>query len=194
MTRPYDILLVGALLALPSCREQRRPSPRQASPDARPSPPRRGPPVAAPRPVSVSASQRVYDRRHRATLQKIVRDLDRLYTDTVALQARGVREPAFQDHWPHERERLVSRAGRVRAQVLAVDPLSTHSWAAGRASVLLRYLTVRLPDAIRESWRTRPSGAFVTWRSDFRLIWGRLRRYVESQLKKQSRRSSKDTP
>jgi hypothetical protein len=149
--------------------------------------------VAAPRPVPVTAAQRAHDRLHRAALQRILRELDRLYLDSVALQASGAREPAFRERWPTERERLVSRAGRVRARVLAVDPLSGRSWAAARATVLLRYLTVKLPDAIRESWRARPSGAFATWQSDFRLIWGRLRRYVEGQLKQQSRPHSKDS-
>lgn len=193
MTWHLGTLLIAAVLLIPGCREDRRPPPRRASPDAYVAPVHRGPAAAAPRPVPVTAAQRAFDSLHRAALQKIVRDLDRLYSDSVALQARGAREPAFQDQWPAERERLVSRAGRVRAQVLAVDPLSTSSWATARAAVLLRYLTVKLPDAIRESWRARPSGAFVTWRSDFRLIWGRLQRYVKSQLKKPSRPRSKDT-
>jgi hypothetical protein len=149
--------------------------------------------VAAPRAVPVTAAQRAFDGQRQAALQRIVGALDRLYRASVALQVRGVQEPASREQWPVARERLVTRAGRLRSQVLAVDPLSDRSWAAARATTLLRYLTVKLPDAIRESWRSRPSGAFATWRSDFRLIWNRLRRYVENLSKKPIRPRPKDT-
>ena len=187
------VVLVLALALVWGCRKRRRSYPGRARPDASVMSSRRGPAVAAPRPVPVTAAQRAFDRQHRAALLQIVGDLDALYKKSVALQARGVKKPATQDNWPTERERLLSHAGAVRVKVLAVDPLSNRSWATARAAVLLRYLTVKLPDAIRESWRTRPSGAFATWGRDFRLIWGRLRRYVKSQLKKPHAPRSKDT-
>lgn len=187
----WAVLLV-CLAAAWGCRDQRRRPPR-ATVDATVVSPRRGPAVAAPRPVPSTPAQRAHDRLHRVSLAKIVHALDQLYVKSVALQGQGVSQPATQERWPTAREGLVSEAGRVRAQVLAVDPLSNRSWAAARAIVLLRYLTVKLPDAIRESWRARPSGAFTTWKSDFRLIWSRLRRYVEDQLKQSSGPPTKDT-
>lgn len=187
------VLLFTVAALLWGCHESKRPTPRRVSADAGVLPKRPSLAVAAPQPVPVTPAQRDHDRQHRAALQRIVHDLDKIYVECVALQARGAREPAFRDRWPLAREGLVSRAGRVSVQVLAVDPLSIRSWAAARAVVLLRYLTVKLPDAIRESWRARPSGAFATWRSDFRLIWSRLRRYVKSLSKKPSRPRSKDT-
>jgi hypothetical protein len=186
-------VLVAPLALAGGCRDQRPPPRRRVTPDAPVATRRPGPAVAAPRAVPVTFAQRAFDRQHQAALQRIVGALDKLYRDSVALQARGVQEPAFREQWPVAREGLLTRAGRMRAQVLAVDPLSDRSWAAARASALLRYLTVKLPDAIRESWRSRPSGAFTTWRSDFRLIWNRLRRYVEGLSKNASRPRSKDT-
>ncbi len=183
MTWRCSIGLLTATLVLWGCREKTPPPPRPTRPDAQAAPVRPGPAVAAPSPVPVLGAQRVFDRQHRAALAQIVGDLNRLYTESVALQARGVREPASRTGWSVARERLLSEAGQVRARILAVDPLSNRSWAMARATVLLRYLTVTLPDAIRESWRMRPSGAFSTWRSDFRLIWRRLQRYVGSLSK-----------
>jgi hypothetical protein len=193
VTRFPAILLLTAVVLFGGCREKKRPPPRRVVPTAPVAPPRRGGAVAAPRSVPVTGAQRVYDRQHRVVLLQIVGDLDRLYTHSLALQARGVRKPATQDAWPREREQLLTKAGRIRVRILAVDPLTNRSWASARATVLLRYLTVRLPDAIRESWRMRPSGAFTTWRSDFRLIWSRLQRYVRSLLKQPSGPPSKDT-
>ncbi len=185
--------LFSAVVLLWGCAEKKRPPPGRVAPSAPVAPPRRGPPVAAPRPVPVTGPQRLFDRQHRVALLQIVGDLDRLFTQSVALQARGVHTPASQDSWSLKRERLLFEAGRIRVRILAVDPLTNRSWAMARATVLLRYLTVTLPDAIRESWRTRPSGAFTTWRSDFRLIWRRLQRYVGSLSKQLSGPPSKDT-
>jgi len=195
MTRRYGIGLLAATLVLWGCRNAKPPPPRPASPDAQVTPVRPGPAVAvaAPPPVPVTAAQRAFDGRHHAALARILRDLKRIYTESVAFQARGLRKPASRAGWPAKREQLLSEAGGVRARILAVDPLGNRSWAMARATVLLRYLTVTLPDAIRESWRMRPSGAFTTWRSDFRLIWRRLQRYVRSLLKQLSGPPSKDT-
>ncbi len=186
-------LLICCLVLGWGCRTKRSKPARRAVVDAAVAVARPGPALAAPRPVPVTAHELAFDQSHRAALLQIVKELDQLYSKSVAFQAQGVSKPSAQQAWPRHREGLVAAAGRVRSKVLAVDPLSNRSWAAARASVLLRYLTVKLPDAVRESWRSRPSGAFATWKSDFRLIYGRLRRYVENQLKKPSGPRSKDS-
>jgi hypothetical protein len=158
-------------------------------------------PPRSPRPTAdvtrvkpATASERAHDGLHRAALLEITKRLEERFTECLALAARGARDPAFRKDWPRAREAFVKGLGGLRAKILVVDPLGTRSWAYRVANRLLHYLTVRLPDAIWESWRSQPSGALATRKSDFGLISGRLRRYVEKLSHNPSRAPNKDVP
>ncbi|MFH2006992.1 MAG: hypothetical protein ABI333_10445 [bacterium] len=194
MTRGFMLLLV-ATLAIGCDRDRSRPQrqDRTRRPSShRPRPPRPTADVTRVRPAT--AAQRAYDGQRRAALLAIVARLDERFRECLALATRGARDPAFRNDWPRTREAFVGGLGELRAKILAVDPLGSRSWAAGVANRLLHYLTVRLPDAIWESWRSQPSGALATRKSDFGLISGRLRRYVERLNPKPSRTPKKDVP
>ena len=180
---------VLAGLALSAGCEERatRRAPRPA--DARPAPrPARGVSLA-PRFKAATPAQRGYDARHRAALQGRLAELRKTLDRLLGLARQGAADPGFRARWPKERDAFLEEVGRLRARVMAVDPLGTRSWAVPVATHLVRELEVRLPDAVRESWDPRPSGALSTAQRDFTLIWGSLRRYVRN-LNKEKRKGS----
>lgn len=156
------------------------PRPRRASP-------------ATPRFATPTVAQRAHDRSHRVALDRVVKALGSRFAECQKLALRGAQEPPFRKQWPAARERFVKRLGELRADVLAVDPLRQRSWAVPLASWLLDLLTTGLPDAVWESWRQHPSGALASKRKDFRLIWKRLRHYVEKLSKSPASKPAKDT-
>jgi len=193
MSRLITFWLVVTLI--PAC--SRDPKPQRQDRTRRSSPP----PTRRPRPTAdvtrvkpATPSERAYDRKHRAQFLEILKRLDERFRECLALASRGARDAAFRKQWPQAREAFAAGLGGLRAKILAVDPLGTRSWAAGVANRLLHYLTVRLPDAIWESWRSQPSGALVTRKSDFALISARLRRYVEKLNHNPSAPPKKDVP
>ncbi len=179
--RGHQILpavLAVALLGA-GCEERVAPSPPRR-PDARaPRRPTR-PPSLAPRFAPPTPAERAYDAARRKALGRVVTALQATFRALNHLVRKGAADAAWRRSWPGARQRYLVTVGKLRAQVLAVDPLSTHSWAARVASRLVADLEVRLPAAVPDSWGARPSGALSTARADFTLIWHRLQRYVST--------------
>jgi hypothetical protein len=172
--------VVSVALGATSCRRDRVSTRRQAANLNENREKNTAPLLTAPRLPPATAAQRAYDRARVTQVQAVVDALDRLARELQRLARRGAAEPAFRRRWPAARDAFLRRVGVVRSQVVALDPLGRQSWAAQVATALVAALEVRLPDAVRESWDSRPSGALRTWMSDFTLIWQGLRRYVRS--------------
>ena len=177
-SRILPAVLAVALLGA-GCEERVAPSPPRR-PDARAPrlPPR--PPSLAPRFAPPTPAERAYDTQHREPLGGVVTALQATFRTLNQLVKKGAGSPAWRRRWPTQRQRYLGTVGKLRAQVLAVDPLGTRSWAARVASRLVADLEVRLPAAVPDSWGARPSGALSTARADFTLIWQQLRRYVST--------------
>ena len=195
---PSLIVLATALWvgvgSLTGCREQRRGQRRSSAPgmDRLALGPRRPLPMVARRAPAATSAERAHDAARRAALRDIVTHLDRLFRRAMKMAAKGSADPAFRPSWPAEREEIVRRVGKLRAKVLAVDPLGGKSWAAREATRLMGYLSMQLLDAIEESWRVNPSGALTSWRQDFFLIWSQLQRYVNGLKAKPPKKESRN--
>jgi hypothetical protein len=181
----FGILFGLFNLGFAACKEPVRSGRPPARKDAAARTPRVAPPQVVPQAPPATAAQRRFDQANRDKLQPLVKSLNEAFQRLLGLARRGAAEPTFRNEWPAKRDAFIAEVGRLRAKVLAVDPLAKKSWAVPEALRLCRYLSVQLPDAIGESWSSRPSGALQTWRADFRSIWRRLKRYVES-LKNES--------
>lgn len=135
--------------------------------------------LSAPRLAPPTAAERAYDQERRALLLEVVGLLERAFGELRDLARQGAAEPAFREAWPGRRAEFLAGVGRIRSRALEVDPLGRQSHGARVAARLLGILEVQLPNAVEESWSSRPGGALRTWSEDFRLICVRLRRYVQ---------------
>lgn len=173
------VCLLVALVLGQGCRRQevshRRPGPRDASASKDP---RETAALVAPRVQEASPSELAYDAQRHDALRAVLVALMRARRELLDLAHKGAGDPAFRRGWPDRREEYLASLGALRTQILEVDPLGRRSWGGRVASQLLTYLEVKLPNAVEESWSSRPQGALRTWSADFTLISGMLRRYL----------------
>ncbi|MDY0000842.1 MAG: hypothetical protein RBU30_06070 [Polyangia bacterium] len=175
------ISCIGVVFGLfPSgCREERVTARRPPARDAQAGPGKgAAASLAAPRLAPATAAERAYDRERRALLLEVVGLVEGAFKELRELARKGAADPAFREAWPAERAKFLAKVGRARTRVLEVDALGRQSYGARVASRLLGLLEVQLPNAVEESWSTRPGGALRTWSADFGLICSELRRYV----------------
>lgn len=185
----FCVVLSGTVGAM-GCRRDEVVRRHASRKDARVTVPRRTvADLLAHKPSPATAAEREYDRGRRAALLAVVDSLEKAFEELLALAKKGAAEPAFREAWPARRAEFFARLGKIRSQALEVDPLGRRSHGARVAARLLGSLEVPLPNAVEESWSSRPGGALRTWSADFRLICAELRRYV-LELKEPARKGT----